>query len=307
VLVAGALLALGGLTGCSTYETGDGQIVHATDGCSNLLTPGALSDGVQVTGSGIDVLGPTDVLNAQRSVIEQGDSSGYRTQQGDVVNADVTVYDATTGTVLDERAHAPHLALPESAATQLREILHSSKSDTLTLDFLIATSLVCTVPGDQLVVALTPAQSMASQLPGTAIAVIDVRETFPQAAQGSSRALPNGFPAVATDHTGRPGVVLPPQGAPKSLQVAPRIVGHGPEVGAESAVIGHVLSVSWDGQVVSSTWDQGLVSLGSEESPNPNYSFRKSLTGLTAGSQVVILDPSDGNPMVHVVDVIAVA
>jgi hypothetical protein len=100
--------------------------------------------------------------------------------------------------------------------------------------------------------------------------------------------------------------VLPPQAAPSEQRVATAIVGSGAEVTADDYMIGHVLTVGWnDRKVRENTWESNLVELGSESQPAA-YAFRPALTGHTVGSRVVILDPNGGDPVVHVVDIIAV-
>lgn len=305
--VAAAAIVLTGLTGCSAPAEGgeaDANLV-SFNGCTNLIQPGALSDGVNLDSDGVDVVGPTGILNAQRTVLEHGHASGYVAQAGDVVTANVSTYDAVTGQLLNERLNAPHLALPEEAIDQTVEVLQSADSAQLTFDYLLATALVCAVPGDTIVLAMTPVQSMSSQMSMNAVvSVIEVLSTESARANGDAHSLPNGFPAVTNDENGRPGIVLPPQAAPSELRTALRIEGNGAEVTAEESVIGNVLTVGWDGNLVANTWAEGMPGFGTEESPNPAYTFRDALTGYPVGSQVVILDPNDGDPVVHVVDIV---
>lgn len=303
-----AVCAALALSGCSSAGEDSQNADSAVNGCQNLLSPGSLSDSVSLSEGGVNILGPSDIVNAQRSVVEHGEAGGHIAQPGDVVTANITTYDAVRSDVLDERMNAPHLALPESALADTRAALNGPDSNALNFNYLIATALVCTSPGDTVVLALTPMQSVASQLSvNAAVAVIEVLDTFPAQAQGAVRGLPNGFPAIATDETGRPGVVLPPHDPPSSKQVAPRIEGTGEEVSETDRVIGHVLTVDWTGTVISNSWVDGLVDLGTSEVPNPAFNVRGDLTGFPVGSQVVILDPADGNPVVQVVDIIATA
>lgn len=307
-LVAAAAMLLTGLTACSgTAQAAGSEADLASRGCTNMLQPGALSNGVHVGDDGsIDVVGPTNIANAQRSVIELGDRGGYVSQPGDIVSVKLTSVNAVTGQTIEDRPASPHLALPESLVSDVEEALHSENSNGVTFDYLVAASLVCAVPGDTIVLAMTATQSLASQVGAdAAVAVIEVIDTFPSTARGSQRALPNGFPAVTTDETGQPGIVLPPQAAPSEQRVAPRIEGDGAAVTEESAVFGQVLTVDWNGSVVTNTWERGIVGFGTQENPNPEYPVREALTGFTVGSQVIILDPNDGDPVVHVVDIIA--
>lgn len=294
-------LVLAALTGCA----GSGG---ATADCVNPLRPGVLSNGVEVDADdGAEIVGDPGILNAQLTTAVEGEDRGAAAEPGGVVIANVSIYDAVTGDELDRRENSPYLALPEAMLADAESALRSADSDTIPVQYLLATALVCAAPGDTLVLAATPEQAMTSQLSvNSVVAVIEVLETFPGRIEGRTRGLPNGFPAVATDETGRPGVVLPPQAAPAKAKVAPRIVGSGPEIAAEDAPIGNVLTVSWSGSVVKNTWDSGLVVFGSEESPSADFAFRDQLTGQRVGSQVVILDPNDGDPVVHVVDIVAV-
>ena len=298
-VAAAATLVLAGLTGCAA--SGD-----AAAGCTNPLQPGPLSNSVSVDGGSVKVTGPTDVLNAQRSVLHAGSDAGTAAQPGDVVFADVEIVDAASGKSLAKASNSPNLALPKNVLGELEKALKSEQSDSLTDQHLIATALLCAVPGDTIAVGMTAGQSMASQLGSSAsVAVLTIRSVAPPRAEGRVQGLPNGFPAVTTDDTGRPGVVLPPQAAPGKIQVAVRVLGSGGKVTAEDVVIGQSLTVSWTGSVVSNAWESGITSFGTVEQPNTEFSFRKLLDGYPAGSQLVILDPADKNPVVHVVDIVA--
>lgn len=305
VAVSAALsagLVIAGLTGCSV--TGG-----AGADCVDLLQPGALSDHVAVSAdsSAITVTGPTDISSAQRTVLTAGDADGAVAVPGGIVTASVSIFDAATGALATQRESAPYMVLPNHLLSDVTEALQSEQSDGLSVDILIATALMCARPGDRLVVAATPAQSMASQIGMSAsVVVIDVQGVSADRAEGALRGLPAGFPAVATDDSGRPGVVLPPQAAPATLQVAPRILGTGPEVDAESVVIGHDLTVDWNSRTsVSNTWENGMTSFGTVADPNPAYDFRPLLNGYPAGTQLVILAPGDGKPVIHVVDIVS--
>jgi peptidylprolyl isomerase len=136
--------------------------------------------------------------------------------------------------------------------------------------------------------------------------VVEVLDGHEMVARGASLALPWGFPALTENEAGRPGIVLPPQAPPSEQRVAAAISGSGAEVGPDDYMIGNVLTVGWnDGRVRENTWESSLVEIGSE-SQTTAYAFRPALTGQTVGSRVVVLDPNDGDPVVHVVDIIAV-
>ncbi|MCB1273193.1 MAG: hypothetical protein KDB25_02185 [Leucobacter sp.] len=295
-------LVTAGLTGCSSAPGADAS-------CAGLLQPGALTDHVSVSSSGeaITVTGPTDIANAQRTVLTRGEPGGAAAAPGGIVTAQVSIFDAVTGERMTERSAAPYMVLPEYMESDVHDALATDAAGSLGIDVLIAAALVCATPGDQLAVAATAAQSLASQLSGSpTIAVIDVVDVAPDRAQGSLRGLPAGFPAVTTDADGRPGIVLPPQAAPATVQVAPRILGSGAAVAADSVVVGQVLTVDWTSRsVVSNTWDTGMVSFGTVAEPNPSYDFRELLNGYPAGTQLVVLSPGNGKPVVHVIDIVS--
>ncbi|MBN9612214.1 MAG: hypothetical protein J0H64_01885 [Actinobacteria bacterium] len=296
-----ATLVVAGLTGCAG-SSGSGA------DCVNPLQPGPLSDAVTLhDGSAPSFAGPKTILNAQRSVLTAGKADATAAVPGGIVTANVTMYDAATGKVIDKRENAPHLVLPEKMLGDVKKALAGEQSDSMSMDYLIATSLLCAVPGQTIAVAATGAQSMASQLGMTpTVAVIDVLQAAPDHSQGAARGLPAGFPAVAVDQNGRPGVVLPPQAGPTKMQVAVRIMGDGAKVTAKSSIIGQALTVNWNNRsVASNTWESGITGFGTEENANPEYGFRAELTGYPVGSQLVILDPNKGDPLVHVVDIVS--
>lgn len=295
-----ATLVVAALTGCA--GSGDSNAE-----CVNPLRPGPLSNGVEVgSDGGVKITGDTGSLNAQLTTAVESEDRSRIAEPGAVVFADVTIYDAVSGSQLDRRENSPYLALPENLLPEAREKLQSSESDSLPVQYLLATALVCAAPGDTLVMTATADQAMRSQLSfNSVVAVVDVLQTFPGRVEGAARGLPSGFPAVATDESGRPGVVLPPQAAPAKITSAARIVGDGEKITAKDSPIGNVLTVSWKGAVVTNTWDTNLVIFGTEDQPNTDYGFRDQLDGYPIGSQVVILDPNDGDPVVHVVDIVA--
>lgn len=294
-----AALVLTALTGCS-------QLADARSGCENPLGPGALSNGVEIDADGaVNISSSVDILNAQRSVAQSGDTRNLSTPGGLVV-VDLQLFDAVTGELLQAQENAPIVVIPEAYIEEAETVLSSQSSSTIPTQYLLAVSMLCSAPGDTLVLAATAMQSQTSQLSlNPTVFVIDVLEVHPDHAQGRTQGLPNGFPAVAINAAGQPGIVLPPRQAPSDVRTSAHIVGSGDEVTSDQKVIGNVLTVDWNGVMLTNTWDGGLVMIGDEQSPNPEYTFREHLNGYSVGSQVVILDPNDGSPVVHVVDIVA--
>lgn len=291
-----------GLTACSGAE-------RASDDCTTPLQPGMLSNSVELTSleggtPSVRITGGTDILNAQRSVLVPAESGAELIRGSEVVSANITVFDAESGAVIDPTQQRFVQALPEDVKQDFADFLASDEANTLNYVELTMASLICSAPGEVLAIGMTADQAYASQLSIQPVVIVaEVLEAGPMRAKGAARTLPWGFPAIASDDTGRPGVVLPPQAAPTEQRVAVAIEGRGSEVTADDILIGHVLTVGWDGTSRDNTWESGPVNLGDEATPS--FPFRDALTGHPVGSRVVVLDPNDGDPLVHVVDIIA--
>lgn len=295
---------LTGLVGCSASGSA------SADDCTTPLSPGILSDGVELQGiedgtPEVRITGGTDIVNAQRSVLRESEA-GVTFVDGEVVTANVTILDAASGDQLASTQKRFLQVMPKDVLPELSDFLAGEDSDRLVYTDLLMAALVCTAPGEVLSVAMTAGQAASSQLSNEpAVMVVEVLDGHEMVARGANLALPWGFPALTENEAGRPGIVLPPQAAPDEQRVAAAIAGSGAEVGPEDYMIGNVLTVGWnDGAVRENTWDSSLVELGSES--QTAYAVRSALTGQTVGSRVVVLDPNNGDPVVHVVDIIAV-
>ncbi|QZY51984.1 peptidylprolyl isomerase [Leucobacter tenebrionis] len=298
---AAAALLLVGVTGCGAQQA-------AAADCEPALQPGALSDTVRVTGSfgeapEVSVPDDIDALSSQRTVVERAGDRDRAVGDQALVGVNMAFFDAASGKPLYQSP-----AFADSA--QSAEFLLVSQDAPNPL----SDSLRCSAPGDRLVVALSPEDGapFATQLGGdpnaALVGVIDVVSASPLAAQGAARGLPNGYPAVVTDHEGRPGIVLPPRNAPAGTSSAVRIEGDGAEVEADDSVIAQVLSVGWDGTVQTNSWNTGVMGLGNEEQiAQSGFTFRSELTGKKVGSQVVVVEnESDSDAKVVVVDILGV-
>ncbi|WP_336659292.1 peptidylprolyl isomerase [Leucobacter sp. USHLN153] len=299
---AAAVLLLAGVTGCSAQEA------QAAD-CSAKMQPGALSDGTKVLGSfgeipEISVPEDLSISSTQRTVVAEGEKDGRVAVEDSLVGVNMAFFAASGGDALyqspgfdDPNAMPEMLLVDEDAANPLSEAVR------------------CSVPGDRVVLALSPEDSaqLGAQLGAptgdTLVGVIDVRTSSAlRATDGPVRGLPNGFPAVVTNDEGQPGIVLPPTEAPEGMHSGVRIEGDGKVVQAGDAVIGHVLSVDWNGTIQQNTWDSGVVMIGSQDDIEMSgNTFRTELTGAKVGSQVVIVEhESGGLARVVVVDIVGV-
>lgn len=298
---AAALLLAGGLTGCSAAQQ------TAAETCTSAYPGGALSSATEVTGAfgtlpSISAPKDIDILNTQRSIAISGEDRSDVVTDGSLIGYQMSLFDSLTGQPVSA---TPGLQDPSQGLWY--SIATSDANDPFTA------AVLCAAPGDRIVVAYGPAESSAlasnmnTQLFGAAlIGVIDVESVAAPSVKGSVRGLPSGYPAVVTNEEGRPGMVLPPAVPAAGTTSAIRIQGEGPEVTAEQNVVAQVLTVGWDGNVVTNTWDGDLLALGSEAQPSqPDFAFRSQLTGKPVGSQVVIVQSIDGVAQAIVVDILA--
>lgn len=295
---AALALVLAGLTACSAAP--------APAECADGLAPGALTDNVMVLGeqggdAQIKVPSDIQIMNTQRTFVTKAADRDMLATSGTLAAVNVVFLDSLTG---DEIYRSAHFGTDDAAEFVL--VTDDSGFPALT------EGLRCAAAGDRVIVATSPEESLPmvttyGLTPGASfVAVIDVLEVSPLAASGSARALPSGFPAVATLETGQPGIVLPPQDAPTSTKTALRIKGHGDVVTADAMVIAQVLTVTWTGDVVRNTWDSGPVNAGTEaQVEQSGATFRPFLTGLNVGSQLVIIEPGELGTNVSVIDILA--
>lgn len=292
ITAAAVLLAGTALTGCTT--TGAASI--SADDCVTPLSPGALSDSIELSGDSADslrvsLLEGMQTLNSERSLTVKAEDRSRVATEGSVVSGNVAYVDGATGEVL-EVSNA-------FMSGEGQELFLASLTDPF------SASLLCSAPGDVVSVVLSEQDSMSfNYLEGNLVLLAEVTEVSAAAAEGRVKALPAGFPAVTTNDEGRPGIVLPPQSAPSETKAAARISGDGPEVTAEQIVVGNVLTVDWNGNLQGNTWDSSVTSFGSES--QTQSSFRAALTGFPVGSQVVVVEPgATGIATVSVVDILA--
>lgn len=303
-VLATAVLATG-LTACSAQ----GPIEVDRSDCTAILGAGAVSDSTVVLGGfntvpEVSIPKDTVVTVTQRSII---DSSGVAQ---DPALADEETIASTNFAIFDQASGEQLFSSSGFAdADDSNEFFIVSEANMNPL----SEAVRCAAPGERVVLAMSPAdaQGLQSQIGGTPgsgmVAVIDVEAVSGFSAEGATKGLPNGFPAVVTDSEGNPGIVLPPRDAPTGLNSAVRIQGTGVEVTAESSVLIQILVVDWEGSVVSNTRDMGGPQqlLNETESEASGLNFRGELTGKQVGSQVVVTEGGD-SARVMVIDILAV-
>lgn len=311
-VLAPALCLLLVLAGCATHPLVlGGATPTPTPTGSGCAEPGPASESVLVDGDlgeapMIVAGGPYDVERVQRSVLIEG--SGAPASRGDLVQAAITILNATSG----ERA-------PGTASA--RVLL----TEDATQPGLLAT-ILCTPPGSR-VVGVVPAEQAygSAGQPELAIGpdddlvlVIDVLAVIPQQAAGEQRPLPEGFPALGLEFAadGRPTVTIPDASAPPSTVSAILIEGAGPVVGVGDEFLVQFQAVNWrTREVFDETWGDAPRSL---LTVLPGVDA--AIVGRTVGSRVVVVAaPADGfgstgspssgvlptDTVVYVVDILA--
>ncbi|WP_416446713.1 peptidylprolyl isomerase [Leucobacter sp. HNU] len=296
-----ALLLVGATTGCSSAPQLD-----RTD-CGPALSEGSLSNSVTVEGKAGSVPKATvpkgvSIEDSQRTIVSHTGDSTTVARDGALLSINMQAIDAETG----QTVHQSQRMGTENPS----EFVLLKKGSGIPA---LTDGLRCTAPGDRVVVAMEPKESAqlleqsGAKSGGSVVFIVDVLAVRNTGNVASPGTLPSGFPAVTNLDSGRPGIVLPPQAAPKSVKTATRIEGDGLRVTADNNVIAQVLTVDWDGQEQNNTWTTGPVGLGNEaQMSQSGVTFRKQLTGLRVGSQVVIMEPqASGKATVSVVDILA--
>jgi peptidylprolyl isomerase len=225
---------------------------------------------------------PLTVKATERSTLIKG--SGAAVKQGDVVVAGLVGYDARTGTQLANSAYGT-VPLTVDPARIIRGL---------------AGSLDCTKVGERFVSVVPAAEAFgaAGSSPlgvkggDSLVFVIDVKNLVKiSKADGTSKALPSGFPAVKLASDGRPTVTIPKASAPKTLKIAEAKTGTGATVKATDVATVQYQGVLWrTGKVFDQSWGQSPTTF----SPGQVVKgFGKALVGHKVGSQVVAIIPPD--------------
>lgn len=296
LVTAVALVLAGGLSACSQAGT--------AASCAPLLEAGPVSDSIVVLGESGTVpqvsIPESSVPNvSQRTVVQQAESRDKLVNEGDLITVNFGFYNGLSGEQV--------FATPGFGSDTGGYVLQDASGTDISA---FTTAFRCSAVGDRVVVALSPQDSVAfaqgyGVMAGTPIvAVADVQGIAGLSADGKVRSLPSGFPGIAVDENGRPGIVIPPGSQPSEVRSAARVEGTGKTVTAEDSVIAQVLTVDWAHSVIENTWETGPMSIGTETAPAAD--FRAQLTGYPVGSQVIVMTPGDAGAQVSVVDILSV-
>ncbi len=303
-VAAAAVLLLAGCTGSSNdSSTPDVSGSADASACQSALSAGEVSSDVQVSG---DFQGKVEVTlpdgyapeGLERTTLVEG--PGEQVRSGDVLKANFTLVDASSGEVQLET---------QTTAPDGMDTLISSQQ-------IFGAALECATVGSRTVSAF-PAGALGEGSPAF-ILVADAIEELPTRAEGTEVTPEEGLPTVTFDDSGAPTITMPDAPAPTETRVANLREGDGDVVNpGDQVIVQYTGALYDDGTVFDSSWERGEPAQFS--TTGVVQGFRKALEGQTVGSQVLVVMPaSDGYgeagqgdipanaPLVFVVDILGV-
>jgi peptidylprolyl isomerase len=290
-LIATAGLLMAALTACSSPGT-------AAADCDAPVTDGPASDLVSATGDlgsapTVDFPTPLKTDSTERAVLIAGD--GERTVSGQRMSIELSVYNGTTGELVEESTYEPNQAAPitlnDQALTGLR------------------LGLTCAQAGSRVAIVVSPDDGFGPQdgnpqlgvaATDSLVFVIDVMKTYLTRATGANQAPEPGLPSVVLNEDGRPGITIPAGDVPTDLEVGVLKKGTGAKVEEGQVATLHYTGVIWSDEetIFDSTWENGapaplLAVDGSTTEGGIIPGFATALIGQTVGSQIVAVIPPE--------------
>lgn len=299
------------LAGCAGSSAPDATPTPSSTAASECLLdaqPGADSDAIEVSGSGADLAatipGSLTFENVERTIVTEG--SGDDLVSGDLVSGFYTIYDGSTGEVLQDSSDTS----PDDSG-EVPILMDEQKYS------LFVAVLECAPLGS----------TIAMSIPGTAfgegaspvVIVAETTDLVATSADGADQDPVDGMPAVELDDDGAPTITIPDAEPPAEVQIADLKTGDGPVVESGDTVFVQYAGVKWsDGSVFDSSWDRGQAA--AFETTGVVEGFQQALEGQTIGSQVLVVIPPafgygegtindtdlKGETLVFVVDILGV-
>lgn len=290
-LIASAGLLVAALTGCSTTGT-------AAE-CNSPVSDGAATKLVTVegdVGQAPKVDFPTPVKTSTTQARQVIDGTGPGLVHGQQVTLDLSIYNGTTGAVIEKSAY--------NGTSQTKYVLADTPLKGLT------EGLLCAQVGSRRVVVVAPGDAFGPQggnkqfgvgKDDSLIFVADVVKAALPRANGASQPVANGLPAVVLAEDGTPGITIPSGAPPTELQIGVLKKGNGAKVKKGDTVTLHYTGVLWDQKTVfDSSWANGapaslVAAVGSPTKAGVISGFAKALIGQTVGSQIIaVIPPGEG-------------
>lgn len=249
---------------------------------------------------------PLHTADTQFDDVRAGTGNVPITTAAQMVGLDVTLYDATTGAPLAATSY-------DSSTTRVMPLSTWAQSFPA-----FKAALHCATTGARVAIAMAPggttaatAQSFGVGPDTSMVAVVDVRQVFLAAANGSP-VYNSGFglPSVVRAPNGRPGVIVRDNNPPAKLTVEVLKQGAGQKVTGNAPVVLHYTVVNWKSQTLAETTWTGaphIVTLSTQ-----SKGFRDAVVGQRVGSQVMaVIPPADGaqgttQTQIAVIDILGV-
>lgn len=288
VFVIAGLVAVG-LAGCSTVPN---QCIVEPGKASKLVT----AEGELGHKPRVDFPTPLKASTTERSTLIEG--HGKPLQAGQKIEADISLYNGTTGELLTQTPYEENSAL---AITLNDQTLPG-----------ITRGLQCVRPGSRVAITIAPDDAFGAQgnpslgigAGDTLVAVLDVERAFLPRATGAPQPVAAGLPHVVLAPNGQPGITVPSSDPPKKLKIATLRKGDGATVERGEPVTIHYTGVLWkDNTVFDSSWERQepatfLAENASEASsgsaiPGVVEGLATALVGAEVGSQLLVVIPPD--------------
>lgn len=295
--LAGALL----MTACS-----NGGAPTADAAGADCVAGGDASDAVQVSGevgAGLELTSetPLETDELQRTVLEEGD--GTTPEEGQQVAVAMTMFNGTSGEIIQEA--------PESPTPFAKESLFGWAYE----------GLRCGVPGQQVALVTPFADAFGDYTPeqlgftdvsaeDSLVIVMQIGEITDapeqsadpgtlgedellKKAEGTAVEAPAGFPTVELAEDGSPTITMP-EGVepPTELSIATLIEGDGEEVQPGDRVYVNYRGVIWrTGEEFDSSWSRGAPT--DFLTTQVIGGFQEALEGQKVGSQIISVVPAE--------------
>jgi len=265
--------------------------------CEPFYEPGRASSLVTVS-EGQDALPdvrfPTPLKTTGREVSVVTEGSGTPSVVGGSVDFDATAYLGSTGQFLDATSYEPR--------NPTRRVVDPDSAG------FFSNVLDCVRPGSTLVVTTTVedlfgtiTEDQLVQNDSTVVVVIDVRDTYPAKAEGSSRLPQSGMPTVVLAADGTHGVSFPNAPAPTDLRVSVLKKGDGNAIQEGDFVTTHFTGLTWNTQQIFITSFGGGAPLSliardstlSADGQGVIPGIAQALIGQSVGSQILVSIPPE--------------
>lgn len=276
IAAVGLLLSLTACAGSTTAANCDSPISGGA--ASNLIS----SKSAFGTVPKLTFPTPISTTGAEKKVLVRG--SGAVVQDGSPVTLFVSQFNARTGATISTSTY-------KAGGESLVIAGGTSK---------VAQALVCATVGSRIAVVGSAKETHNSQADATQgvkkndsiVYVLDVKQTMLAKANGSAVVPTNHVPSVVTTETGRPGITVPDDAAPKTFSRYVLKQGSGAKLEKGDYAVVKYTGVGWsDKKVFDSTWTKDSAAILQLGATTVTTGLSKALIGEKVGSQVIALVP----------------